>query len=72
MSELRGQMDLDELLKGTGRAEGYDAEGNLINPQTFAGEEGNRQEATGEVGETTSSVTASPCHRSTGLPSPSR
>ena len=62
MSELRGQMDLDELMKGKGMVEGYDADGNLINPQTFAGGEGNRQEATGEAGETTSSVTASPRH----------
>ena len=47
MSELRGQMDLDELLKGTGdgtqeaeNLEGYDAEGNLINPQMDENEQG--------------------------------
>ena len=44
MSELQGQMDIGEIIpiEGTGTAEGYDAEGHLMNyepgasPQTSA------------------------------------
>jgi len=73
VSELRGQMDLDELLKGTGNRgiEGYDAEGNLINPQTGEREEGNRQEATGnsqDAGETTAETTGESADVNYGVP----